>query len=474
MPSVPTAPSSTRLPRIIAAYTVNRLGTWFGYVALSLAVFEQTHSALAVAILLVVGQALPAFLVPTVVARVETSNRRGKLSALYMFEALATIALAVLLWHFWLPAILLLVALDGTAALAASALLRAEAARAANEQAEAHNAGVTEEDESFIDPQTAERKANAALNVAFSLTFVAGPVLAGAVVASAGGPAALLIDAASFLVAGAMLIDVSPRIEDAGEGSVRARLRAAWAHINDAPTLRTLLVVQGIALVFLASDGAIEVPYAKVTLNVGDRGYGLLLTVWGLGVVLGSLAFARAVRKPLGAMLSAGTLMVGLAYLGFAAAPSLAVACIAGLIGGIGNGVQWASFLSVVQRLTPQRLHGQLMGAVESLGALCPGIGLLLGGILVALGTPRSAFLIVGTGATVMTAAFLRLSSGSRLEPAPDEGEATDPVEPPAATLQGAREFIAGEPPGFGMPQDDAESPADVHGPHVSKAQAAP
>jgi predicted MFS family arabinose efflux permease len=471
---VPTAPSSTRLPRIIAAYTVNRLGTWFGYVALSLAVFEQTHSALAVAILLVVGQALPAFLVPTVVARVETSNRRGKLSALYVFEALATIALAVLLWHFWLPAILLLVALDGTAALAASALLRAEAARAANEQAEAHNASVTEEDESFIDPQTAERKANAALNVAFSLTFVAGPVLAGVVVASAGGPTALLIDAASFLVAGAMLIDVSPRIEDAGEGSVRARLRAAWTHINDAPTLRTLLVVQGIALVFLASDGAIEVPYAKATLNVGDRGYGLLLTVWGLGVVLGSLTFARAVRKPLGAMLSAGTLMVGLAYLGFAAAPSLAIACIAGLIGGIGNGVQWASFLSVVQRLTPQRLHGQLMGAVESLGALCPGIGLLLGGILVALGTPRSAFLIVGTGATVMTAAFLRLSSGSRLEPAPDEGEATDTVEPPAATLQGAREFIAGEPPGFGMPQDDAESPADVRGPHVSKAQAAP
>ena len=36
--------------------------------------------------------------------------------------------LALLLWHFWLPAALLLVALDGTAALAASALLRSEAA----------------------------------------------------------------------------------------------------------------------------------------------------------------------------------------------------------------------------------------------------------------------------------------------------------------------------------------------------------
>ena len=55
---------SPRLRRIIAAYTVNRLGTWFGLVALSLAVFDHTHSALAVAALLFAGQALPAFVVP--------------------------------------------------------------------------------------------------------------------------------------------------------------------------------------------------------------------------------------------------------------------------------------------------------------------------------------------------------------------------------------------------------------------------
>ena len=43
--------TSRRLRRIIAAYTVNRLGTWFGFVALSVAVFDHTHSALAVAAL---------------------------------------------------------------------------------------------------------------------------------------------------------------------------------------------------------------------------------------------------------------------------------------------------------------------------------------------------------------------------------------------------------------------------------------
>ena len=46
---------SARLRRIIAAYTINRLGTWFGFVALSLAVFDHTHSAFAVAALLFAG-----------------------------------------------------------------------------------------------------------------------------------------------------------------------------------------------------------------------------------------------------------------------------------------------------------------------------------------------------------------------------------------------------------------------------------
>jgi MFS family permease len=424
---VPSALQSRGLRRIIAAYTINRLGTWFGYVALSLAVFEHTHSALAVAALLVAGQALPALLVPALVARVETSPRRAKLSALYVFEALLTIALAVLMWQFWLPAVIVLAALDGAAALAASALLRAEAARAASDQL-APAAGDVAADER-PDAQTAEREANAALNVAFSATFALGPVLGGVLVAAAGAPVALLVDAASFLVCAAMVMHLRPQAGLAESASVRDRLRAAWEHIDSVPALKLLLLAEGLALVFFAADGSIEVPYAKVTLLAGDRGYGLLLTVWGLGVVAGSLAFARAVRRPLGVTLSAGTLAVGLAYIGFAAAPSLAVACVAGFVGGLGNGVQWASLLSAVQQLTPQRLHGQLMGAVEAIGAFCPGMGLLLGGALVAIGSPRSAFLVVGVGAAAMTVAFVRLASGLRLPPRADVVEPLQPAE---------------------------------------------
>ena len=415
---------SPRLRRILLAYTVNRLGTWFGLVALSLAVFDHTHNALAVAALLLAWQALPAFVVPAVIARIESSQRRGELSALYVFEALVTAGLAVLLWHFWLPVVLLLAALDGTAALAANALLRAEVAKAARDQVTAQPAEDMPPDGSREDrAQEAERKANAALNVAFSATFVLGPVLGGFVVAAAGAPEALFIDVGSFLICGALLIDLHPHIEEAGD-SVRARLRAAWRHINEAPTLRGLLLADTIALVFFNSAGPIEVTYVKATLHAGDRGYGLLLTTWGAGAVLGSLVFARSLQRPLGTMLSAGAFAIGLAYIGLAAAPTLGLACVAALVGGIGNGVELPSLFSLVQRLSPQNLHGRLMGAVESLTALSVAIGLPLGGALVALSSSRVAFLVVGLGTVGASVTLLRVS---RRRPTP-----TVDIEEPA------------------------------------------
>jgi MFS family permease len=108
-------------------------------------------------------------------------------------------------------------------------------------------------------------------------------------------------------------------------------------------------------------------------------------------------------------MLTGGTLLVGIAYLGFAAAPTLWIACAAAVLGGVGNGIQWPSLISAVQQLTPASLHGRLMSAVGSLNALCPAIGFILGGSLAALSSPRVAMAVPGVVATLATLAFLRL-----------------------------------------------------------------
>ena len=92
--------------------------------------------------------------------------------------------------------------------------------------------------------------------------------------------------------------------------------------------------------------------------------------------------------------------------------------------------MQWAPLISAVQRLTPPHLHGRVMGALESLGALCPALGLPLGGALVALSSPRTAFLVVGVGAALTTIGFVRIPINEKV--AADRPQRTRPPTAPS------------------------------------------
>ncbi len=440
---MPPLPRSRRLRRIVFAYTINRFGTWFGYVALSIVVFDHTHSALAVAALLVGSQVLSAFLVPALVARVESTTAPSSLSGLYLFEAVVTGGLAfVVSSHFSLPLVLVLVAVDGTAALAASALLRAAAAHCARESVATLGASEREREKAALE---AERVANAAMNVGFAITFTLGPALAGLTVPAFGAATALLIDVVSFLACGAIVLNLRPH-EEAETASVQERLRAAVAHIKEVPALRRLLVTQAVALTFFTFSGPVEVAYAKLSLDAGDSGYGVLVGTWGLGVTIGSIVFARSIHRSLRLLLSAATLAVGLSYIGWALAPGLIVACVIGLVGGVGNGVQWASLISAVQKLTPRALQGRIMGAVESVGAIAPALGFSLGGALTALSSPRTAFAVAGGGATLSTIAFLRIKigAGETANAADEPSEEESSIERLAEEVSAARSAHVG------------------------------
>lgn len=394
---------SPRLRRILVAYTINQLGTWFGYVALSVAVYDRTHSVVATAALFLAGRFLPALLVPWLVARAELSRGGRQLTLLYAFEAAVTGVLAVLARDVWLPAVFLLVAVDGAAALTASALLRAAAGRSTPVSG-AKGLGVP----AAVEDGVAPRHANAALNVAFSATVAVGPALAGLSVAAFGASDALIIDAITFLACSALLVGTRLAVDRAGP-TAGSQLREAWRHLQAVPQLRSMLVAEAGALIFFTSIQPVEIAYVKSSLRAGDSAYGLLLAVWGSGQVLGSVVFARSSHRTLSSLLSAGTLAVGLAYIGYAAAPTLAVAAVAAVVGGLGNGVQWASLVSLVQQLSPARLHGRLMGAVESVGALFPGVGFLIGASVSVLISPRAAFMVAGIAAVIMTSVFVRI-----------------------------------------------------------------
>jgi MFS family permease len=103
----------------------------------------------------------------------------------------------------------------------------------------------------------------------------------------------------------------------------------------------------------------------------------------------------RASLKP---VLFFSTLAIGISYLCLAAAGTLALACLAAVLGGVGNGMQWVSVLSAVQELTVTQFQARVVALLEASGKAMPGVGFLLGGVIAAIASPRVSFLTAGLG----------------------------------------------------------------------------
>lgn len=384
--------------RLAASYAINELGDWMGIIALSVLVFDHTESALATAALFLGTRFLPALFAPVLVTHSEKPPPRYALPVIYCGEAAAFACLALFVNDFSLAPVIALAAIDGALALAGRALTRAVVATA-------------------LEPSGELRAGNAILNVAFTGGAAVGPALAGLVVAGFGVQSALLLDAVSFYVIAIVLFTAGSMPHAEPEpGRMRERLRAGVTYIRERVILRRVLVAQGLAFVFFAAVLPVEVVYVKETLGSNDTGYGLMLASWGGGMVLGSLLFARLRQASLGLLLLFSTLAVGVGYLGLAVAPTLAVACLASVAGGAGNGVQWVAAISAVQELTAESMQARVMSVLESIGAAMPGIGFVLGGLIATLVDPRMTFLVAGSGVIAIVVVMAPLLRGKWLE----------------------------------------------------------
>ena len=371
--------------RLAASYTVNEAGDWLGLVALSVLVHRETGSPLALTGLFLAANLVPAFLSPLLTARVDRVSVRRALPVIYAVEGAIFVALALLADRFSLAAVLVLALADGVLLLTARSLSRAAVA-------------------ATLEPHGLLRQGNAIVNVGFAAATAAGPAVGGVVVGGLGVSEALLLDAASFAFIAALLAATGGLPAGVADPEpLLARVRAGIGYVWRDAYLRALVVGQALAFVFFATVLPIEVVYATESLGTDERGFGLLLAAWGVGILLGSLVFAGSRGHPL-ALIALSTSLVGLAYLGMAAAGTLALACGLAVVGGAGNGVQWVALVTAVQEVTDADLQARVVGLVESAGAAMPGVGFVLGGAVASLAGPRAAFVVAGAGVLAVLA----------------------------------------------------------------------
>lgn len=271
---------------------------------------------------------------------------------------------------------------------------------------------------------------NAALAAGDSVAEIGGQAAAGVLVQWLGGPAAVLLDAASCacsaLCVGLIRVPEMPAAEPARrEGVWReavAGLRAVWAD----PLLRALAGNAAVSAFFGNFIGALYTLYAVRTLGVPVPLVGLLVATGGVGALAGAFAAGRVARRAgpgpalIGATLVGGgmQLLNPLAGGPLPLAVSVAMLGAAQLMGDVAYAVHAVVAVSLRQAAVPGRLLGRVtasMGAI--VGAAAP-LGALAGGALGGAVGPRPTLLLAACG-ILLAALPLLLSSVRALRELP-------------------------------------------------------
>jgi MFS family permease len=161
--------------------------------------------------------------------------------------------------------------------------------------------------------------ANALRGLTFSVSAVAGPLLAGVLVAFAGGPGvAMLFDAATFVVSVVLLAPLRPRLVQAvvaGEDPLATTdhfwgsLARGWSEVRSRSWVVAFLVGMSVYHAVVLPAVFVVGPVIAQTEMHGARSWGVVSAGFGGGCILGDLLLLR--WRPRHAMRVSSLMLVG-------------------------------------------------------------------------------------------------------------------------------------------------------------------
>ncbi len=313
-------------------------------------------------------------------------------------------------------ALCLMAASGSLAALAAAAMLHAFATVCCGSALDAAVAKLV--------PSMQLGRANATLAMARSTGHMLGPMLGGAMIALADTRSALLVDAATSIVAAALMLLVAGQLGGAtpsavnttseAPDSVRSRnddgLLAGARAIAREPVLRCIAVgYAGICAAF-AFVSAAELPLC-ISFGMDEAGLGVIVSSWCGGSLLGAWRARRVRIEHRGASVlvrSSAACAAVLALTGLAPTFSIVVALM--FAGGFAMATGDVVGTTVQQQHTDDRVRARVSAAMQALNSTIWGTNLALAGLVVDATSPATAYAIAGAWCIVATAGFAVLA----------------------------------------------------------------
>lgn len=262
------------------------------------------------------------------------------------------------------------------------------------------------------------------MGTAESIGETAGPGIMGILIQGVGAPLAIAFDALANLVSAGCLLtlrEVEPHPVRSDPGDVErgwAAVRSAWSRVMHHAVLRPLLLNAGASALWGGFFSTLYELYVLKTLHLNPFWLGLLITLGGLGSLVGTRIF-RSIRR----RMKLGPLLV-LGYLSYAILNFAVPAA---------HGARWLAFLllfvaqfggdlfatvfdigatTVEQQVTPDHWLGRVHGTFRALGGGMEVVGALIAGPLALWLSIRTTFWVATLGLLVsglfLTARSLR------------------------------------------------------------------
>ena len=209
----------------------------------------------------------------------------------------------------------------------------------------------------------------------------------------------MLVDAATFVaVAGAGLaVRVRRDPRTLGEAERTPRARDGVAFLFGDRVLSLVMVVAFSSLLFMSAVWVGELFFVEGVLGRGDIAYGLMLSIWTVGMALGALMLSP--RVAVGAVAATGLAAVAVQGTGLALPalwPSFAFFLACSFMGGLAHGLKNVMFRSFIHLRAPAHLHGRVFAAYNGIRNAAEVGAFAAGGVLVTAIGPRDTLAYAG------------------------------------------------------------------------------
>jgi Transmembrane secretion effector len=239
---------------------------------------------------------------------------------------------------------------------------------------------------------------------------VAGFAIGGALVAMLSPQSALRVDACSFVLSALVIAYGTRGVRAAGRQThatptdAHIGIRAVLAVFRSDPRIRALVGLAWLAGFFVVPEG-LAAPYAA-SIGGDTATIGLLMTAIPAGTVFGAYLLIRRVRPAARSRaVRVMAVLAGLPLLGCAATPGIAISVSLWFACGLFTAYLLDVLTSIVQ-LTPAEVRGRMVGVVGAGLIGVQGVGLIVFGVLADHAGAGPAIAIAG-GIGALCGAFL-------------------------------------------------------------------